>query len=184
MAASRSVSAERTGRRMGFWPALVRVLQNRLVEGRRVARLFDDQAFRRIEDAIAAGESRHRGEIRFALEQDLTVDDAMRTAAAREHALAAFARHGVWDTEENSGVLIFLQWPLHGVEIVADRGVSRLVPEGVWTGAIERIARACRDGRPVNGVIEAIGLIDEALADVMPAAGDDRDELSNRPIRL
>jgi uncharacterized membrane protein len=169
---------------LGLWAALVRVLQNRLLEGRQVARLFDDAAFSRIEAAIAAGEARHRGEIRFALEQDLSFDAARRAAASREHALATFSQHGIWDTEENSGILVFLQWPLHAIEIVADRGVASRVSPQLWTDAVARIALGCERGAPVDGIVEAIALIHDALAEAMPYEAGDRNELSDRPIRL
>lgn len=169
---------------LGAWAAIVRILQNRLFEGREVARLFDAAAFSRIETAIAAGETRHRGEIRFALEQDLSYDAARRTEASREHALATFARHGIWDTEENSGILVFLQWPLHAIEIVADRGVAKRVSPQLWTDAVARIARGCERGAPVDGIVEAIALIHDALAEVMPYGAGDRNELPDRPIRL
>ena len=183
----RSVAGEDGGKgrqRMSLGEALLFVTRYWLSGSREVRRLFDEAAFERIEAAIGAGEGGHRGEIRFALESDLTLDDARRCSAPRERALAAFAQHGIWDTEENSGILIFLQWPLHAVEIVVDRGVCRSIDDAVWQQAIDRIVTAARDRRPVDGVVEAIELIHAALAKAMPARAGDVDQLPNRPIRL
>lgn len=170
--------------RMALWPALKLVWRYSLFERGKAMKLFDDRAFDRIERAIAEGESTHRGEIRFAFEGDLTLADARRCCAPRERALIAFAMHGIWDTAENSGILIFLQWPLHGVEIIADRGVAAKVKPQHWDEAIARISQACTEARPVDGVIEAIVTLHRVLAEAMPAEGDDPDELPNRPIRL
>ncbi len=172
------------GRRMSLWSAMLFLGRYRLFERGQARRLFDEAAFARIEAAIEQGEARHRGEIRFALETDLTLDDARRYSAPRQRALTAFALHGIWDTEDNSGILVFLQWPLHAVEIVVDRGICRSIDESFWEQIVVSIVAAAQDQRPVDGVVEAIAKIHEALARAMPARGDDVDELPNQPIRL
>ena len=172
------------GQRMSLWSALLFVTRYQLLERRDARRLFDEAAFERIEAAISDGESTHRGEIRFALEGDLTLNDARHCSAPRDRAMMAFAQHGIWDTEENSGILIFLQWPLHAVEIVVDRGVCRSIDDSVWQQAIDRIVSGAGEQRPVDGVVDAIGMIHQALARAMPSDGTDVDELPNRPIRL
>ena len=170
--------------RMSPWAAWWFVLRYNLFERRQAERQFDAAAFTRIEQAIALGEGRHRGEIRFALEADLTVNDARRFCAPRDRAMTAFALNGIWDTEENSGVLIFLQLPLHAVEIVVDRGICGSVGEDLWQRAIATIIAGSKAQRPVDGVIEAITQIHDALIVAMPAGADDVNELSDRPIRL
>lgn len=170
--------------RMSPWAAWWFVLRYNLFERRKAERQFDAAAFTRIEEAIAAGEGRHRGEIRFALEADLTVNDARRFCAPRARAMTAFALNGIWDTADNSGILIFLQLPLHAVEIVADRGICASVDAGLWQKAIATIVAASKAERPVDGVVAAIALIHDALATAMPAGSDDVNELPDRPIRL
>ena len=83
-----------------------------------VGRAFDDAAFDRIEAAIVAGESRHRGEIRFALESRLAWHALRRGLTARERALQVFGEQRIWDTEENTGVLIYLLTADRAVEII------------------------------------------------------------------
>lgn len=171
-------------KRMSWLAAWWFVLRYNLFERRAAERQFDDAAFARIEAAIDSGEKQHRGEIRFALEADLTVDDAQRFCAPRDRAMTAFALHGIWDTEYNSGVLIFLQLPLHAVEIVVDRGVCASIDDQLWQSAIDMIIAASKAGRPVDGIVDAIDQIHGALAVAMPAGPDDVDELPDRPIRL
>lgn len=179
-----TTASERPASRMSLLAAWWFVLRYNLFERRVADRQFDGAAFARIEQAIGAGEGRHRGEIRFAVESDLTVDDARRFCAPRDRALTAFALQGIWDTEQNSGILIFLQLPLHAVEIVVDRGVCKRIGDEAWQRAVDTIVSASRAGRPVDGVVESIESIHALLAAAMPADSDDVNELPDRPIRL
>jgi uncharacterized membrane protein len=40
-----------------------------------------------------------------------------------------------------------------------------------------------REGRTADGIIEVLGALETALAEDLPVAADDTDELSNRVIR-
>lgn len=152
-----------------------------------VARAFDDRdAFSLIEEAISAGEQQHRGEIRFALERTLSWSALWRGLSPRERALQVFGKHRVWDTEENTGVLIYLLTADHAVEIIADRFVHQQLPADLWEQLCRRIGDGCRLGEPVQGVIDAIHHLNEALIQALPArpGEDNRNELDNRPVRL
>ena len=166
------------------WGKIRRVWRHRLASERQVVAAFDAAAFERIEAAIAGGERRHRGEVRFAVEADLDLHSLWAGMTPRERALQVFAEQGVWDTEENTGVLIYLLWADHAVEIVADRAAHRCLPAERWQEICTRMAQACRDGRHVDGVLAAVEAVNDALAAAVPACADDRDELPNRSILL
>ncbi len=146
--------------------------------------IFDAAAFDRIEAVIGEGEGRHRGEVRFAIEPTLDPGQIWACLAPRERALQVFAEQGIWDTEENTGVLLYLLWADHAVEIVADRGIDRRVPAGRWQEICAALGAACRDGRALEGVLAALAAINETLAPVLPLGEGDRDELPNAPIVL
>lgn len=162
-----------------------RFWRHRWSASRRLAVRFDRAGFDRIEATIAAGEARHRAELRFAVEADLDLFQLLADVRARDRAMAVFSEQRLWDTEENCGVLIYLLWADQAVEIVSDRGVERLVSDSLWQRACERIVAGCRSDQPVQGVVDAIALINDELAERMPlpVAGD-RDELPNAPIVL
>ena len=145
-------------------------------------RAFPRPALERIEAAIKASEQRHRGEIRFAVEAALEFLAVLRGLTPRERALEVFSLLRVWDTEENTGVLIYLLWADHAVEIIADRAANRSLPDGGWLAICDAMAQACREGRHVDGVVAAIGAVNQALQAALPAKGPDRDELPNRAI--
>lgn len=152
-----------------------------------VLRAFDEAAFQRIEAAIDAGEQRHRGEICFAIESALGWRSLRQGLSARERALQVFGEQRVWDTEENTGILIYLLTADRAVEIIADRRVHQLLPADIWQQACQRVVGAgIGGGNKVEGVLAAIELLNQALAEFLPAEPGDRnpDELENRPVRL
>lgn len=149
-----------------------------------LGRTFSRAAMADIDAAVKASEARHRGEIRFAVEAGLELPDLLRDTSARERAVAVFARLGVWDTEENTGVLIYVQWLDRRVEIVADRGIARRVPQADWDAVCRQMEAAFRDGRFGEGAVAAVRAVGDLLAGPFPAAPDNPNELPDRPVLL
>lgn len=146
--------------------------------------VFDEAAFARIEAAISDGERHHRAEIRFAIEAELDLSRILSATTPRERALEVFAEQGVWDTEENTGVLIYLLWADQAVEIVADRGLHHVISPERWESLCAAVSRSCRENRHLAGVVDAIVALDQSMSLALPATPDSVDELPNRPIRL
>ena len=88
-------------------------------------RLLGKDALARIEARVAASEKRHSGEIRVVVEAGLPFSYLRRNATPRDRAVKLFGKLGVWDTERNNGVLIYLLLAERAIEIVADRGLNR-----------------------------------------------------------
>jgi hypothetical protein len=147
---------------------------------------FPAGALARIEAAIAAGERRHRAELRFAVESSLDTAQLWAGLPARERALEVFGRFRIWDTDENNGVLVYLLWADRAVEIVADRDAMRRVDAEVWARACAQLADACRAGRPIDGAVACIETLNDALARAYPPDGarPNADELPNAPLVL
>jgi uncharacterized membrane protein len=143
---------------------------------------FPEDGMARITAAIDAGELRHAGEICFAVEPALHWMDVVRGVDARARAEQAFARLRVWDTEANTGVLLYVLLADHRLEIVADRGLRGIAP-GQWRAVCETIEAGLREGAPDAAIVRGIDAISALLADHVPltAGREDRDELSNRP---
>ena len=145
-----------------------------------VARAFGD--FATIEKAIADSERTHGGEIRFAVEHALDPALLLKRISPRERALQVFAELGVWDTERNNGVLLYLLLADHDVEIVADRGFNGKVSAAEWEDVCRAMEAQLRAGRHEAAVLEGIGRIAALIARSYPAA--DRNELPDRAVRL
>lgn len=151
-----------------------------------VARCFPDRVMDAIEAAVTASEAGHRGEIRFAVEGALDFLPLLRGVSARERALAMFAELGVWDTEANNGVLIYVLLADHDVEIIADRGFNRCVGPAQWQAICQEMEVLFAGGGFEAGAVTGIARIDELLVRHFPPLADaaDRNELSDRPVRI
>lgn len=133
--------------------------------------------------AVAASERLHRGELRIAIEGPLPIGELWRDAAPRERALKLFAKLRVWDTEENSGVLIYLQLVDRDVEILADRGIAAKVPPATWEALCHDLEAAMRADDCRAGVLAAIDHATQLLAEHFPAhaAHPNPNELPDAP---
>jgi len=158
----------------------------RHVFARSAQHLFPEDSLQRIADAIAAGELRHRGEILFAVESELSPGMVLRGVQARARAEAAFARLRAWDTDANNGVLIYLLLADHRIEIVADRGLNGLVSAEQWRGVCQLMEERMQAGEPEQAVVRGIAAVSDLLAEHFPQIDGvpDRDELPNRPLIL
>lgn len=163
---------------------LARTLRHFLTGDLALRRAFPAAALERIEAAIRAGESRHRGEIRFAVEASLPTRALLQDVSARQRAIQVFSQLGVWDTEENNGVVIYLLLADHDVEIVADRGANRAVGHDVWEAVCRDMEAAFRAGRFEHGVVAGVQAVSALLAERYPARGTGSNELSDRPVIL
>lgn len=134
--------------------------------------------------AIAASEKRHDAELRFAVEAGLTFPALLRGQAARQRAVEVFSQLRVWDTEHNSGVLIYVQLADRKVEILADRGVSALVPQVEWDAICRRLEQSYRRREFEQGTLAAIEEITTRLARHFPPREANPNELPDRPVIL
>ena len=145
-------------------------------------RPFPASALKRIEQAVKASERLHRGEIRFALEGPLHLGHLRATPRHRAHEV--FAELGVWDTEENTGVLLYVQLVDRAIEIVADRGIAKRVAPAEWEAVCHAMERAFKAGEYEQGALDAIAAVTKILAREFPASGAHPDELPDKPAVL
>lgn len=153
---------------------------------RQLARLFPGQTLEAIERAVTASELTHSGEIRFAIEVDLEPAEIFAGKSPRQRALEVFAALGVWDTDANNGILIFVLLADRDVEIVADRGFNGRVSAEEWTSVCHTMEEQFRAGHYERGAVEGVLEAGKLLARHYPPlpGGRDEDELPNRPALL
>lgn len=147
------------------------------------ARAFPDSTLAAIEAAIGASERRHSAEFRFVLEPALAWHEVRDGLEPRARALQLFASLEVWDTADNNGVLIYVLYADHAIEIVADRGFDAVAPD-VWRALCACAEKAFREGRFEAGSLELIAGIDALAAAHFPPRAGDIDELPDAPLRL
>lgn len=138
-----------------------------------------------IQHAIKASEHRHLGEIVFAVEGSLPPLDVLRGLDARERAHEAFARLRVWNTEANTGVLVYVLLADHAIEVVADRGIAAKVAADEWREVCALIQRHFAAGDYERGALAGVEAVTAILARHFPADGRrNADELPDRPVLL
>ncbi len=161
-----------------------RLLRHTLTPPWRVRQLFPARVMHAITTAIHQCETHHRGEIRFAVEASLDVPALLRKQTARERAIAVFAQLGVWDTEHNNGVLIYVLLADHDVEIIADRGINRHVGREAWEAICREMELDLRQQRFQEAMLHGIGAISAHLARHYPGQGENINELPDQPVVL
>lgn len=149
-------------------------------------RAFPQPTLDAIEGAIDESERVHTGEIRFAIEAALEPGQVWAGMQPRDRAIEVFTALGVWDTEANNGVLVYVLLADRDVEIVADRGFNRLVAAGQWQAVCEDMERHFRAGNFRDGALVGIREVGRIIASHYPQQPGqrDEDELPNRPALL
>jgi uncharacterized membrane protein len=150
----------------------------------RARRAFPDRTMDAISRAIAGSEQAHRGEIAFVVEAELATGQLWRGLTPRDRARELFASQGVWNTEENNGVLIYVLLAERHVEILADRGIDARVAAGEWQVVVDAMDRHFREGRFEEGAVAGVRGVGELLARHFPGAAEGRNQLGDRPVLM
>jgi uncharacterized membrane protein len=147
-----------------------------------VRHYFPKESMQAIENAIAASEKSHFGEICFVVESNLHVFDILKKKSAKKRAIEIFSKFHVWDTAQNNGVLIYLLLADHDFEILADRGIHAHVGSEGWEQISHEMERHFKQGDFELGVLHGIAKITEHLDKHFPSDAENVNELSNAPI--
>lgn len=125
-------------------------------------RMFNLAQQEQIAHAIAQAENGHHGEIQVIIEGSLPSDHAYQyDILQRAHDL--FARYRVWDTAQNSGLLIYLNLCAHRVELVADRGIHQVVEQAAWDAICQNMTVYFKEKKFTEGLCSGITALGEIL---------------------
>lgn len=164
---------------------LKRILRHRWLDESDVRRAIPPDLLERLTRRVAASEKRHTGEIRIYVEAGLPTSYLWRGASPRERAVALFGKLGVWDTEFNNGVLIYLLLAEHAIEIVADRGIARHVSPEDWREVVQHMGETFRAGHFEEGLTQALQEVSALLVRHFPATeggAENPNELPDQPV--
>lgn len=166
---------------------LTRTLRHLTTTRRAGRKAFPVDTLKAIQSAIAEGETQHRAEVRLIVEPALDLYAAATGMTSRQRARELFTLYGIWDTEENCGVLIYINLADHQVEIIADRGITRDVPKEVW----HTVCRTMTDGFAQqmyhDSAIAGLKQLNALLREHFPERTEEveqQNQLPNRPILL
>lgn len=102
-----------------------------------------------------------------------------RRESVERAARATFQERGVGLTRERTGVLLYVSLLEREAVVVADKGITDLVPPDVWTPLLSRVVESARRARDAAGLAEAVRFFVEPLAAELPSRADDVDELAD-----
>ena len=165
---------------------LPRIFRHLATTNGKVKRTFPQTTMNAIEQAIKASETAHMGEIRFVVEGALDGAElfALHSQSARERAINLFSHLRMWDTEQNTGVLIYLLLVDRQVEIIADRGIDAKVGALAWTTICREMEASFKNEHYQEGVVRGIQAVTRQLTKHFHAQEGDRNELPDRPLAL
>ena len=147
-------------------------------------RHFPPHLLDRLQQAIADSETRHDGQVCFAIEGAQNLRAWWHGTTPRRRAEEVFAHLRVWDTQNNSGVLIYVLLAERAIEIVADRGIAARVAQSAWDAICEAMQRRFSAREFERGSLEGVVAVADLLAAHFPPAPGKRNELSDRPVLL
>ncbi|WP_019519464.1 TPM domain-containing protein [Faucicola boevrei] len=146
-------------------------------------RWLTQQAQAELSKAVSQAETGHRGEVFLVIENTLPLHIA-RTQDSRDRAVQVFADYGVWDTADNTGVLVYLNVCEHRLEIVADRGINQHVLPTMWQAMCDKALTQIKADKPVVGLVGLLDDIGQLLRQYYQQTDTAGNELSDTVVYL
>ncbi|WAX72274.1 TPM domain-containing protein [Gallibacterium anatis] len=131
-----------------------------------------------IEQAIADLEKKTSAELRVYVERKKA--DADRSAL--QQATFLFQQLEMEKTALRNGVLIYLALQSKQCAIVGDQGIDQYVEADFWQRACDLIVEQAKQKQYTQGIVNAIAMIGERLAQHFPYQEDDKNELPNEVV--
>ncbi len=131
-------------------------------------RCFNAACLSAITAAVQRCEANTGAQVCVIAEHTLPYSYLRKRLAVRDRALTLFGKHRVWDTEHNTGVLIYVNWVERTVEIVADRGIAHRVPQGLWDDWAQQLRHAFASKQFQAGIVAVIDAMRPVFATVLP----------------
>lgn len=103
----------------------------------------------------------------------------VRFSRAANMARRQFLENNLHQTQDETGVLLFISEVEHYVEIIADRGINKNVEQREWQTLVDKFIQAVKSGQTHRGLLECIKGCGDILQDKVPATHQ-RNELPNR----
>ncbi|AOA57077.1 TPM domain-containing protein [Acinetobacter larvae] len=138
-----------------------------------------------IASAVDLAEQGHAGEIQVVIEGHIPCALAYRHNT-RQRAEQLFAELGVWDTEYNSGVLLYLNLCEQRIEIVIDRGIHSKTLQENWQQICQHMGQQLQQKQYCQAVVDGVMQIGAHLSAYYAhyPQQDIGNELANAPILL
>lgn len=104
----------------------------------------------------------------------------LRTLRAKRAAALEFARLVNAQTADKRGLLIYLSFAEHHIEIIADSGIARLVPDARWQDIVGAFPAALRERSLGEALVETLQRCGGILTSSFPPEAGQRNEMTDR----
>ncbi len=153
-------------------PSMVcRFMDHTLVWRPNYKRSFNASCLRTITAAVQRCEASTEVQVCVIAEHTLPYSYLRKRLAVRDRAVTLFGKHRVWDTEHNSGVLVYVNWVERAVEIVADRGIAHRVPQALWNEWAQHLRHAFAQKKFETGIVGVVDAMCPVFTAVLPRTG-------------
>jgi putative membrane protein len=114
----------------------------------------------------------------------LLTPGSTKTRRVRRRAVMLFKTGAERRTIGRTGILIYLSMAEHRAEIVGDEAITAVTTPETWGEAMAALIKDVKEGRPGDGIVAAVGLIGEVLAEHFPKTSGDSNEIPDKLIEL
>ncbi|MGE4422376.1 MAG: TPM domain-containing protein [Pseudodesulfovibrio sp.] len=96
-----------------------------------------------------------------------------------EAAFTAFHAHGLHDTRDKTGIILYVSVFERSVQVLADKGINDQVNPQAWEEVVAMVTDGIRAGKPGQALCAGVTRCGEMLTKRFPIKPDDTDELPN-----
>lgn len=96
-----------------------------------------------------------------------------------EGAMTSFYIHGLNNTRDKTGILIYVSVYEKQVQILADSGINAKVASGTWDAVVAELSRGIKEGNQAGAICAAVRRCGELVSEKFPIKPDDVNELPN-----
>ncbi len=114
----------------------------------------------------------------------LLTPGSTKTRRVRRRAIMLFKAGAERRTIGRTGILIYLSMAEHRAEIVGDEAITKVTTPDTWGEAMTALLTDVKAGRPGDGIVAAVGIIGEVLAEHFPKSSEDTNEIPDKLIEL
>jgi putative membrane protein len=114
----------------------------------------------------------------------LLTPGSTKTRRVRRRAVMLFKTGAERRTIGRTGILIYLSMAEHRAEIVGDEAITAVTTPETWGEAMAALITDVKAGRPGDGIVAAVGLIGDVLAEHFPKTSEDSNEIPDKLIEL
>ena len=114
----------------------------------------------------------------------LLTPGSTKTRRVRRRAIMLFKAGAERRTIGRTGILIYLSMAERRAEIVGDEAITAVTTPETWGEAMTALITHVKAGRPGDGIVAAIELIGDVLAEHFPKTSTDTNEIPDKLIEL